>query len=61
MLSASQARARSRNSSTLSVWSGTGDLRVDGGPVLRDDRVGDALAVLRGRAVQVAVERDPRR
>src|SRR3954453_18160584 len=57
MLSASHARTRRRNSSTDSVWSGTGHLQR--GRVLGDDRLGDSLAVLRGRAEQVAVERDP--
>src|SRR4051794_2993465 len=63
MCSANHALARSRNASTLSISSGssgssgTGDLRL-GGMLGRQQHLGQARAVLRRRAVQVAVEGD---
>src|SRR5213078_4276577 len=55
MCSASHARARRRNDSTLSMASsGTGSPRFG-----VEEQRGDPLAVLGGRAVEVAVQRDP--
>src|SRR3954453_20295862 len=60
MCSANHALARSRKASTLSISSGssgTGDLRL-GGALGRQQHLRQPRAVLRRRALQVAVEGD---